>query len=233
MSNFFKKISKLKKSENGISFLFFAFYFLFFIVVILIILFGGSKNYMIKEYEKGSVTQFNTSLLLNKNFYFNYKIIIDGVVYDYYGKKLNDVESFKFNNNDYYRNNNDYFVNNGSWNECDNPYLFYELIDVDNMVNILGNSSFSSKDVGENGMINYRYLVSSNTINKLIYNIDSDFDEIPNDIDINVNNESGTVEIRYVYNSLCKLKSICNDSLIIETNYEMINSVKDITNPIK
>lgn len=233
MKNFIDNIKEFKKTKNGAPILFFGFYLLFFVVVILLIRLGGDKKFMTKEYERGKATQFNTSLLLNKNYYFDYKITLDGVVYDYYGKRFQDTESFKFNNNEYYRNNNDFFVNNGTWVKCDNPYLLYELIDVDNMSKILNSSTFSTKDIGEDGKSNYRYLVSTNTINKIIYNVDSDFDEVPNDIDILLDNNSGTNTIKFKYDSFCKLNNICNNSLTIEANYEMFNSVKEIGNPVK
>ena len=79
----------------------------------------------------------------------------------------------------------------------------------------------------------YKYLISTNTINKMIYNIDSDFEEVPNDIDIVLDNNSGTNTIKFKLDSFCKLNNKCNESLQIEASYEMFNSVKEIGNPIK
>ena len=233
MKNFIDNIKEFKKTKNGTPILFFGFYLLFFVVLIIFIKFGGDKNFMAKEYEKGRAIQFNTSLLLNKNYLYDYKIIFDGTVYDYYGKRFQDTESFKYNNSEYYRNNNDFFVNNGTWVKCDNPYLFYELIDVDNMSKVLNSSTLSSKDISEGGVSTYKYLISTNTINKIVYNIDSDFDEVPNDIDIVLDNNSGTNTIKFKLDSFCKVNNKCNESLQIEASYEMFNSVKEIGNPIK
>ena len=233
MKNFIDNIKEFKKTKNGVPILFFGFYLLFFIAIVLLIRFGGDKKFMAKEYEKGRPTQFNTSLLLGKNYYYDYKITLDGVVHDYYGKKFQDTESFKYNNNEYYRNKDDFFINSGAWVKCENPYLFYELIDIDNMCNVLNNSTLLSKDVSEEGEYTYKYLLSTNTINKLIYNVDTDFDEIPNEIEIVLDNNSATSVINFKLNSFCKLNGKCNDSLTIEASFEMFNSVKEIGNPIK
>ena len=233
MRNFIDNIKEFKKTKNGAPILFLGFYLLFFVAVILLIRFGGDKDFMAKEYEKGRTNQFNTSLLLGKNYYYDYKIVLDGVTYDYYGKRYQDTESFKYNNSEYYRNNGDFFINNGTWVKCENPYLFYELIDVDNMSKIIDSSTFISKDTKEDGKSTLKYLISTNTINKIAYNTDTDFDEVPNELEIVLDGTSGTSEIKFMLNSFCKLNGKCNDSLIIDANYEMFNSVKEIGNPIK
>ena len=232
MKNFIDNIKEFKETKNGAPILFFGFYLLFFVVVVLLIKFGGDKNYMVKEYEKGRVAQFNTSLLLGKNYYYDYKVILDGVTYDYYGKRFHDTESFKYNNNEYFRNNSEFYVNNGTWVKCENPYLFYELIDIDNMSKLINSSSFISKDTTEEGKTTYKYLISSNTVNKIIYNIDTDFDEIPNDVEIVIDSTSGTSTIKFVLNSFCMLNGKCNESLSVAASFEMFNSVKEIGNPI-
>ena len=182
MKNLFENFSDFTKKKNGKPILFFGFYLLFFIFIFMLIKFEGNKNFFNQEYEKGRPSQFNSSLLLDKNYYYDYKINLDGVLYDYYGKRYQDVESFKYNNNEYYRNGNDFFINNGMWVKCDNPYLFYEIISVENLSLIINNSMSISREEVEKNKILYKYVISTNTINKLIYNVESDYDEIPNEI---------------------------------------------------
>ena len=233
MKKFIDNFKDLKESKNGKPSLFFGFYVLFFIILVVVIKFGGNKEYLHQEYEKGSVSQFDSSLLLGKNYFYDYKINIDGELHDYYGKRNQDVESFKYNNSEYYRNGDDYFINNDLWVKSENPYLFYEIIEVDNMSIILNNSTLLSNETSDDGKVIYKYAISTNTINKLIYNLETDFDEVPNEIEIVLDSNSGTNLLKFNLNSFCKLNNKCNDSLLIEANYEMFNSVKNIDNPIE
>lgn len=233
MRNFIDNIKELKKTKNGKPILFFGFYLLFFIFILLLITFKGDRNYYKQEYEKGRPNQFNSSMLLNKNFYYDYKINIDGVMHNYYGKMNKDIESFKYNNNDYYRNNDNFFVNNGTWVKTENPYVFYEIINVDNMSNIINNSTLMSKDANDSGKIVYKYLISTNTIDKIIYNIDTDYDEVPNELEIIMDKDNGSCTINLELNSFCLLNSKCSNNLSISTNYEMFNNVKEIKSPIE
>ena len=228
MKNFIKKIKEIKKTENGKAILFFGFYLVFFLILFSIIIFGGKKDYLIQEYEKGKPASLNTSWLLNKNYYYDYKIKLNGVLSDYYGKRYQDIESFKYNNKEYYRNGKDFFVNNGTWVKCDNPYVFYNLIDVDKVSNLLVNATFVSREEVKEDKYKYIYLLSSNTVNKIVYNTDTDYDEVPNKIIVVIDNKS-SVDITYYYDSFCKMSEKCN-SLEIETYYEMFNGVKEIDN---
>ena len=141
--------------------------------------------------------------------------------------------SFKYNNNDYYRNNDNFFVNNGTWVKTENPYVFYEIINVDNMSNIINNSTLMSKDANDSGKIVYKYLISTNTIDKIIYNIDTDYDEVPNELEIIMDKDNGSCTINLELNSFCLLNSKCSNNLSISTNYEMFNNVKEIKSPIE
>lgn len=230
MKKLIETIKDIKKSENGKAIFFFGFYLIFFIILFVIIIFGRKKDYLTQEYEKGKPAALNTSWLLNKNYYFDYKIKLDGVLSDYYGKRYQDVETFKYNNNEYYRNEKDFFVNNGTWVKCDNPYIFYDLIDVDKISNLLINATYVSKEEIKENKYKYNYLLSSNTVNKIAYNIDTDYDEIPNNVTIVIDGKS-SVDITYYYDSYCKMSGKCK-SLEIETYYEMFNGVKEIDNPV-
>lgn len=229
MKNFIEKIKEIKKTENGKAILFFGFYLVFFLILFSFIIFGGKKDYLIQEYEKGKPSSFNTSWLLNKNYYYDYKIKLNGVLSDYYGKRYQDIESFKYNNKEYYRSGNNFFVNNGTWVKCDNPYVFYNLIDVDNVSNLLVNATYVSREEVKENKYKYTYLLSSNTVNKIVYNTDTDYDEAPNKINVIIDKSS--VDIIYYYDSFCKMSGKCS-SLEIETYYEMFNGVKEIENPI-
>ena len=166
-----------------------------------------------------------------ENFRYDYNVLLDDINYNYYGKIDGDVQSFKFNNSDYYKLKDDYYVNNGTWIKTNNPYKFYELIDFDNINKILENASFISKD-NESKKTTYKYLISSNTINKLVYGVDTDYDEVPNQVSVELSN-GGISKIEMRLDSLCKLNNVCQKSLTLDLNYELYNSVSQIDNPIE
>lgn len=230
MKKLIENIKKFKNTKYGGPVLFFGFYFIFFLVIILVIVFYGKKDYLLKEYEKG-VPSYKNVKVYSGNYRFDYKINLDGNYYNYYGKKNMDVESFKYNNADYYRAGNDFFTNNGTWIKCDNPYVFSELIEFKNVNNILKNASFVEK-ISDNKKNTYKYLISSNTINKIIYKKDTDFEEMPNEINVELDGDKVS-RIDMKMNSLCINNGSCQNSLELDLNYELYNSVSKIDNPIE
>ena len=76
---------------------------------------------------------------------FDYKINLDGVMHDYYGRKRENVELFKYNNVDYYINGSDVFSNKGTWVKSENPYIFSEFIKLENLNLIMNSASYESK----------------------------------------------------------------------------------------
>ena len=230
MKEFIEKIKELKSNDKGKSILFFGFYFLFFIFVFLFIKLTGTKDALLQEYEKGNSSLFNSSILLNNNFYYDYKINLDNNYYNYYGKILGDVESFKYNNSDYYKSNDSYFIDNGTWIMCDNPFVYREFIDTLNISILLDNSYYVSKTDYESGEVDFNYLLSSNTINKLLYDIDSDYDDIPNEIVVKTNNGNIT-SIVYKLDNYCVSTGKCSN-LKIDLSYDLFGEVSKIINPV-
>lgn len=230
MKDFFDNI---KDSKNGKIIVFFGVYLLFFIGIFCLIKFGGNKDYLTQKYERGNKGLYDNEGILSNNYYFNYKVKIDGVVHDYYGKKYDNVELFKYNNHDYYRNVDNYYINNNeNWSKVDRPYLLYEFIDIENSGNLLDDAYLLSTNKSGDMVKSYTYLVSSNSINKFLYNIDSDYDEVPNQIILEVDDKKNVNKITFKLNSFCKLKNVCQNDLEIELSYEMFGEVKKIDNPL-
>ena len=90
-----------------------------------------------------------------------------------------------------------------------------------------------SKDASDGGRVVYKYLISTNTINKIIYNTDTDYDEVPNEVEVTIDKDNGSCTINLQLNSFCILNSKCSNNLSISANYEMFNSVKEIKSPIE
>ena len=207
---------------------FWEFYAIFFLIVFLILL-VGRKNYSNVEYEYGS-DELEMKLKFSSNYLFDYKVTLDNQIFDYYGKKDQEIELFKYNNNDYYHNEL-FYIKKDSWKETDNPYKFYEFLNNENYRLIMNNAYFDNKT--DNNNIEWTYKISSNTLNSILYNKETDFDEMPNTI-IVVTDEDGLVKgINYNLDSYCKNNSLCDKSLKIELSFDMINEIKEIDNPIE
>ena len=223
MKNLLEKYDQLIKHPKGKALLFFGFYALFFLFVIYFIQTMGHKDALLQEYEKGDQSIFHTNSFLSGNFYYDYKITIDGVLHDYYGKMNLDEEKFKYNNQDYYKNGNDYYLNN---NIVDNPFYFREFIELSSINSLMNQASF--QDANElDSYIDYQFLISVNTINQLLYNIDSDYDDIPCEIIVRTNSSGEISKITYLLDSYCNYTEKCN-TLKIEASYELYGEVKEI-----
>lgn len=232
MKNIIENIQNIKKNPNGNAIMFFAFYLVFFAILFLFIRGTGNKNSLLQEYEKGNNSLFNNNGILNNNYMFDYKINVDGVIHDYYGKRKDKEELFKYNNVDYYINDNNVFSNVGTWVKSDNPYVFSEFLKVENISLIMDSATYVSKTEFENGKVDYNFLISSNTLNKILYNNDTDYDEVPNSIILSSDSDNNINKINYKLNSFCRLNKKCSSSLDIELNYDLFGNIVEIDNPV-
>lgn len=231
MKDFYDNI---KNSKNGNAIVFFGMYALFFVALILFLRFGRNGNYAQDEYEPGNTGHYRSDYILKNNYFFDYKVKIDGVTHDYYGKRNGNYELFKYNNHDYYRDDYEFFVdNNGLWNKCDNPYKFYEFINIEKSGYLIEDAYLLSTNYDDNKRPkDYTYLISSNTINKVLYDIDSDYDDVANQVVLEVDEKKFVNKITFKLNSFCKSKGICQNDLEIILSYEMFGEVKKIDNPV-
>jgi len=220
-------IKELLKTSKGRKILFFSFYLFFLIVLILIVRFSDGTNHFNEEYESGSSS--NISVKEINNFSYNYKIMLDGVLHDYVGQRNDNKEKFTYNNSSYYSEDGNYFINNSNmWLKVDNPVKFNYFVDLGNVNKILEKATSISKTEYESGKVSYNYEISSNTLIALIDNIDTDFDDKPNTIIINVDEDNNTNEIKFNLGSYCINTKQCNKSLDIELYYDDFNKVDDI-----
>ena len=209
MKDFLEKIKSNNKDGEEVStqktIVFFAFYVVFFIVVFCVIFLGGKKDYLKQEYEPGNNVY--EPGIGNTNFVFDYKVTLNGVLHDYYGKRYGNVEAFKYNNFDYYFDGEQFLVNKDTW------IITY----------------MNEKEL-DNGDVELYYLVSSNTINQDLYGNNTDYDEEPDSITVLVG-DNNIKKITYKLDHFCSHRDNCK-SLMIEMNFEMYGSVSEIDNPI-
>lgn len=233
MNKLIELVKDISKKPKGKAALFFLGYLLFFICVFLLIRFAGRKDALLQEYEKGETYKVKIDSLVKNNFTYDLKVVIDGVTYDYYGKRFNEnIETFKYNNLDYYRNGNDFYVNKDDvWTVTESPYKYYDFIYPEIVVSILEQATFYSEEDLDSS-INYTLKISSNTLNKLFYDKDTDIDEVPNTIVVN-STDKIINSVTYNLDSFCKANSLCTNSMKITTTFDMYGDVKKIDNPIK
>jgi len=233
VKNFLEKIKSNNKDEEVTTqktIVFFAFYVVFFVIVFCVIFLGGKKDYLNQEYEEGN--NLYEPGEISQNFVFDYKVNLNGVLHDYYGKRNGDVELFKYNNLDYYRDGDEFLVDKDTWIKTDNPYVYYEFLDINNMALLVQDATNMSNEELDNGDIKINFLISSNTINKALYDKDTDYDEVPDSITFLVDSSGNVKKITYQLDHFCSHRDGCK-SLNIEMNFEMFGSVDQIDNPIE
>jgi len=229
MKNLINNIKELKKKSYGKPVLFFGGYLIFFII--LFILIGVTGKSPVTNNNSYSINPVSIESILNKNYTFSYKVVLDDNTYLYEGDKLNDEISFKYNNKEYYQNSSNTYIKEEDWVSVDNPIKFKYIFNEENLNNIVENSYYESKTTYESGKVIYNYLISSNTINRIINGNETDFSEEPNKLSIV--KSSDVEEISLNLDSYCVLNKLCNKSLKIIVNYDNYNSVKQVVNPIE
>lgn len=229
----FKKYKEIRKDPQKRAWVVLGFYFIFFLILIISIRVGNSSNRKYNNYQNGKSTKYDLSKIINGNYQFNYNINLDSNIYSYTGNCNNYNCLFNSNNIDYYKSHDLYFVHDTIWSKCDNPIKFYQFMNIDNISQILNNSYLDSTTNYESGDYEYKLLISTNSLDKIIFNNVTDYDEIPNNITLRTNNENSVYKINYNLDSYCKLNNLCNNNLSIEISYDKFGEIEEIKNPVK
>ena len=81
-------------------------------------------------------------------------------------------------------------------------------------------------------MSSYDLSITSDTINKIIDNKDTDTEEVPNKIIVYADENGEIYKISYNLDSYCKIIEGCQNTLKIDLEYSNVGNVKEIKNPI-
>ena len=215
------KLEELKKNPKFKAILFFSFYFIFFLIIILSLRFGDRHQIISSDYEKGHSENYKLDVFMKDDFVFVYVINVDGVKYEYYGVKDNNLEYFVFNDNKYYSENGKFFVkNNNEWVECDNPIVFNAFLNRNNIISLLESSFYDSKTTYNSGKTNFNYLLSTNTINNIIFNNNTDIDDESNQVVLVSDDNNVINDINFNLDNYCESSSLCNNNLKIQIQFE-------------
>lgn len=232
MKNKVKQIKEIIKDPKKKAILFFGFYFVFFLVIILLLRFGDRSITRASDYEKGVSLTFDIQNIMENNYLYGYTITLDGVKFEYYGEKNGNVEYFEFAGKAYYTDGDKFYVKDTQWLECESPYLFSDFLDTRKLYTLLEESYFESKTTYQSGKNNFNFLISTNTINQLLSNIDSDFLEEPNQIILIANEDKIIDEVTLNLDSYCTLNNLCTKSLKINLQYDRFGEISNIEYPI-
>ena len=102
-----------------------------------------------------------------------------------------------------------------------------------NILLLLDQATLISHEELENGKTSYHYMISSNTLNQILYQENTDYDEEPDTIDVVVGSNYYIEKIDYEINHFCMHRENCQSTLAISMNFEMFDSVQKIDNPIE
>lgn len=234
--NLLKKYKEIRKDPQKRAWVILGFYFIFFLVLIIFIRVGSSVNRgsgRYSNYQNGTNIKYNLSEIINGNYQFNYNINLDNNIYSYTGSCNNYNCLFNSNNINYYKNHDLYFIHNSIWSKCDNPIKFYQFMEIDNISRNLKNSYLDSTTNYETGDYEYKLFISTNSLDKIIFNTNTDYDEIPNNITLRTNSSNSVYKINYNLDSYCKLNNLCNNNLSVEISYDKFGEIEEIKNPVK
>ena len=231
MKKLIEMIKELKKNTKSKALLFFGFYFVFFIIVIMLIRLGPKSG--LKNYEKNNnPNYFSFGVLNSRNYHFNYNVNLDGNKYIYVGDKYSYSELFEYNDKKYYRENDVYYVLDNTWNKCDMPYINDLLVNSDNLIELIRSSYYESSTTFNSGESVYNFLLSSNSINKILYNKDTDIDEVPNKIIVTLDLNKNIKKIELNLDNYCVNSDLCDNNFKLELEYSEYGEIGEIKSPV-
>ena len=126
---------------------------------------------------------------------FEYKIMSDGKLNTYLGKKYKNKQQFTYNNNEYFKEDNKYYKKiDTEWTEVENPFIYSEYLDFNILNAILAKSEYDSTTNFKDGKTAISYKMYLNdTITDNIMTLTAK-DNILEKIEINLDKDSIILE---------------------------------------
>ncbi len=229
------KLKELLKTPKGRALVFFGCYFFFFLFIAIMARVGGTGGRLTgDDYKTGSSLQFNFSSVENNNYKYTFEVKIDNQVTSYIGEKNNKSELFTVGDIKYYGNNGVYFINtNGLWVNTKNPYLFSDFMKADTIKELIEKATYLSKTEYESGKKVYNLTISSATINMILVNEDLDVEEVPNEINLSVDEDGYVDSVKYTLDSWCVARGVCTTGMQISLKYDSYGKIDEITSPLE
>lgn len=227
----FNKIKELWKTPRGKAIAFLGFYFLFFVFVISALGSGNSSTT-----KTPSSSEVDLSLLESYNYHFHYQDILgqSSIIYDgdrnasssLFTKTVGDSSLEFFSKDSVYLTKD--LVNN-QYVMVEDPYVFSELKQVDNIKKMLEKATYLSTDSTSQECTKETYQISTTTLVSLFENKEIDLDDMPNTIILTLNSSRQVYKIEYSFNSYSIYKG--NGTYQSSMEYSNFSNVGEIENP--
>ena len=229
--------NKLKSTPRGQALLFFGGYAVFFIFIMIIVRIMGSGSTVGKTYDEAKGYGFSVVNITEDNYSFNHSVLLDGITSNYKGNRKDGEERLVLSNNlgtyDYYGKGIDYFNNkSGLWIKSDNPYLFSEFFNIENVTELVDKAKLDYKTDYESGKKIYNFLITSTTIHNYFDGTDMDIADDPNEIVVHVDENDLVKKFEFKLDNYCKAINACISELNITLEYDEYGEIKEITSPL-
>ncbi len=221
-------IKELRKTPRGKAVLFFGFYFIFFFVLILMIRTSPKNPSMPIEEEKET---FPIANYLTKKYQFIYTIQENQKEEVYQGKKFENRSLFQKNGVEYFEEDGEFYQKQSSWEKSENPYWYSEFMKEENIISLISHSMPESTTTYESGSVMYQFVISTNTINELLYQKETDIEEVPNRISVRMDEKEKLSSIVYYLDSYCAAVDSCDTSLKIHLSYQNMGEIDSVGKP--
>jgi hypothetical protein len=233
MKKYIEFIKEVYKKPKGKAILFFMGYLIFFIFLMILVRVVTPKPVTYEDYEKGNAYDYSIENLLSDNYSYTYTIKCGNDKYEYNGKKDGKNEIFTFNGVDYYKNSDGFFNNkSGSFVKGDNPFKYYYFIEFDNINDLFTNSYYLSKTEFDDKRQKYDFLISTNTIIKLMEDKDIDISDEANTLVLNTDKDGYVNKLEFTLDSFATYKKECSNNLKIVLEYSNYGEIENIKSPI-
>ena len=233
MKKFIKLIKELYKTPKGKAALFFGGYVLFFIFLMIFVRVITPDTTSSEDFEAGNPYDYSISNLVSLNYNYTYTITCDNKKYEYNGKSDGEEEIFIYDGVDYYRNSDGFYNNkSGSFVKGNNPFQQYYFLQLDNINDLFSKAYYVSKTEYDDARQEYKYLISTNTIIKLMDDKDIDISDDANNLTLGTDTDGYVNRLEFGLDSFAKYKKVCNGKLNIILNYKDYGNIDKIKSPL-
>lgn len=228
---YLKKIWKNPRARGGIVL---GAYFLFFLFII-ISLRSNPTNHHKGIGSTGSL-EFSLEKIKQNNYHYLYSMNDNDSKVIYEGDRYHQKELFTKTDNykieTFYNYNGTYLKNiNNVWSKIENPYLFSQFREVQNIEEILRNAYNESKTEYSNKSKVYTYKITTNQIVKIIEKRNIDIADIPNTIILTTNSDWEVEKIEMDLSSYISYKDNKRGILKITMSYSKFGEIELIEDP--
>lgn len=229
--NNLKQFKEIIKTSKGKALIFFGVYLVFFLILAVLSRISGTGN-TIGSSIKLDPYSYNLTAIKNDNYSFLYQYNIDGINYNFSGKKNNKKSLFSDGVSSYYQNDLLFMKKEqGIWIKCENPYYLYSFLDVFTLEKILNSATYVSKTQLATGDEEILFQITTNTLVKILENIDVDLDLPVNTILLKKDKTGIVKEIEYKLTSYASYKNLAKFQFDLSITYSDFDSIEEIGDP--